>query len=124
MRDDGYVFGDGEGNHLDSQYCRNRLSKAFSKLMRELGLPYSFRSLRTTAGSWADDSGVDLRAIQKTLGHASVTTTEQHYTKGQAERTRDSVRAVEAVLTRAVRKARRGRRTGNKPGISTDSAVA
>ena len=112
------------GNHLDSSYRRNRLSKAFIKLMKELELPYSFRSLRTTAGSWADDSGVDLRSIQKTLGHASVTTTEQAYAKGQAERTRDSVRAVEAVLTRAARKAGRRRATGNKPGISPKSAVA
>ena len=58
--------------------------------------------MRTTAGSWADDGAVDLHSIQRTLGHASINTTEKAYLKSRAEKSRATVTAVEAMLMQAI----------------------
>ena len=74
---------------------------------------------RHQAGSWADDGGVDLRSIQRTLGHASIDTTEKAYLKSRAEMSRATVTAAESMLMQAIQRDRaHPLDTGNSAGTS------
>ncbi len=67
--------------------------------MRAAGIQRaSFKTLRTTAGSWMAQRGVDLHQVQKILGHSTPQITEAFYPHLEPEHLRPGVQALDAAL--------------------------
>ena len=74
----GWLFINSQGNQLSPQTYRKRLRKVSEKLLIEPYLtPHQFRH---SAATLLIEEGVDIRLVQRLLGHASIATTEL-YTK-------------------------------------------
>ncbi len=67
------LFLNSRGTNLTSQALRLRLKKLSNSSIRKKVTPHA---LRHTAATFLIDSGVDIRFVQKLLGHASINTTE------------------------------------------------
>lgn len=57
------------------------VSKAFSRMRRECGLPkeITFHSLRHTHASWLIANGCDIKTLSERMGHADESTTLRIY---------------------------------------------
>ena len=94
-----HVFTAEDGSSYHAQRERNRLSKMFAAAARTAGVPWAtFKTLRTTAASWAEEEGVPVGETQRLLGHADVRTTQRFYTRSQADRTAGAVAALDRRL--------------------------
>lgn len=61
-----------------------------------------FHDLRRSLGAWMNNSGINLRLIQTTLGHANIATTAAHYTPTEHEAVRAATSAViEAIIKKS-----------------------
>ncbi len=70
----GYVFTSPDGKKLRVGYVSHR----FKKNVRAAGLSdeFHFHSLRHTGATWLVQGGVSIYAVQKLLGHSSISTTQ------------------------------------------------
>lgn len=94
-----YVFVEPNGSTLVSPRQRNRVSKQWKAAAKAAGLPWaSFKCLRTTAASWAEEEGVPVGETKALLGHADVRTTQRFYVRSQADRTANVVSALDRRL--------------------------
>ncbi len=77
---DRYLFVNANGQRLRPDYLTRRLAT----LITEAGLPpVRLHDLRHGAASLALAAGVDLKVVQEMLGHASIVTTADIYTKAR-----------------------------------------
>jgi site-specific recombinase XerD len=85
---------------LTTQAMRSRLGKAADAA--GLSLPITPHMLRHTAATQLMEAGVDIRYIQRLLGHASLTTTElyTHVSDGALKRVVTAADTLERVLQR------------------------
>jgi len=67
------LFRNSRGTDLTSQALRLRIKKLSSRSIQKEITPHA---LRHTAATFLIDSGIDIRYVQKLLGHASINTTE------------------------------------------------
>jgi len=101
---------------LDGSFMRpSAVTKAFSRLRGELGLPagMTFHGLRHTHASWLLASGVDVKTLSERLGHADAAVTMRVY--AHVLPGRDSA-AAEAFARAA------GEATGPAPGAAGEPA--
>lgn len=79
-------------------YLKDNVRRDLNKLSVQAGVPkLSPHGLRHTFKSTADALDVDLRAIQDTMGHASLQTTER-YGRRVSPKARQAISAVASVL--------------------------
>jgi integrase len=94
-----YVFVYPDGRDLASGSERNRVSQRWRDAAKAAGLPWaSFKALRTTAASWAEEEGIPVGETKALLGHADVRTTQRFYVRSQADRTTNVVSALDRRL--------------------------
>lgn len=94
-----YVFTDDEGESFDSGKRRNDLTKLATADMRGAGIAdATFKTLRTTAGSWMVQRGVGLHRVQKILGHSTPVITEQFYAHLSPENLREGTSALDDAI--------------------------
>ena len=71
-----YIFVNDQGNRINANIIRKRLTKICDKL----GIPHkSPHKIRKTYGSILMDNGLDNKLIEKQMGHTNILTTELHY---------------------------------------------
>ncbi len=95
--DDDFVFRSRTG----TPYQPNNIFRFFRKHVRELGLPViSIHDIRHTVATMMKDSGVPLKDAQMTLGHASPTTTMQHYQHSSLDSKNLALTKIAATVAR------------------------
>lgn len=100
-----FVFVQDDGKDYTSHRERNRISQHFRVAAKDAGLfKATFKTLRTTAASWAEEDGVPVGETQRLLGHADVRTTQRFYTRSAADRTANVVSVLDRRLLTADRK--------------------
>ena len=96
------------------------IHESFNVLVRRCGLksesPFNFtlHTLRHTFGSWLAMEGVPLRAIQKLMGHKSITTTER-YAHLSREDLGTAVERIERLLPKSLPSVAKG--DGNRQSL-------
>jgi integrase len=94
--DEGYIFAGPSGRPLDAASITHR---HFAKLLTAAGLPHMrLYDLRHSCASLLADAGTDPKVIQSRLGHASISTTYDHYVHPHP----DGQACATATLNRAV----------------------
>ena len=84
-----YVIISEAGQDYHGYSARKTLGVRFRRACKRAGMAeFSFKSLRTTAASWAEEEGVPIGYTSKMLGHADVRTTQHYYTRSEADLTR------------------------------------
>ncbi|HEX4823248.1 MAG TPA: site-specific integrase [Candidatus Polarisedimenticolaceae bacterium] len=98
-----FVFVYPNGGTLHSKRERNRVSQRWRDAAETAGMPWaSFKSLRTTAASWAEEEGIPVGETKALLGHADVRTTQRFYVRSDADRTANVVSALDRRLVSGV----------------------
>jgi integrase len=96
------VFVDSSGQDYNSLRRRNMISKHFKAACRRAGVQWgSFKALRTTAATWADEDGAPIESVQKALGHADIRTTQRFYVRAGV---RSQVKKTHATLSAVSRR--------------------
>jgi hypothetical protein len=102
----------------EKNICIPFSASARSLLLKRCGLqadpPFhiTLHTMRHTFGSWLAIEGVSLRAIQKLMGHKSITTTER-YAHLSGENLSTAVQRLEAILPKSLPSIAGG--DGNEP---------
>jgi len=84
-------------------YQPNNVFRYFKKKIRELGLPeISIHDIRHTVATMMKDNDVPVKDAQMTLGHASPTTTMQHYQHSSLDKKNKALSAISKNIRQAV----------------------
>jgi integrase len=93
----GFVFADDRGEPLQGTVV---YKYHWRPMLTRLGLPaIRLYDCRHTAATVMHEAGYDMKAIQATLGHATVSITMDIYSHLSPERQRQQTRALEAYLS-------------------------
>jgi len=74
----------GEGGYLLEYETISNIGKAYRRYLKQIGLDgknYTLRTFRKTFISLAYNSGMDLAAVSRLVGHKKITTTQKYYTQ-------------------------------------------
>lgn len=92
--DEDLVVDDGTG----APWHPDRLTAAFRRLARQVGVPATLHGLRRTYGSLSLKAGVPLKVVSEQLGHASIAITADIYTDVYPELRADAARKINDLL--------------------------
>lgn len=95
--DEDLVVDDGTG----APWHPDRLTAAFRRLARRVGVPGTLHGLRRAYGSLSLKAGVPLKVVSKQLGHASIAITADIYTDVYPELRADAARKINDLLATA-----------------------
>ncbi len=85
---------------LNTPIRPNNLYRAFCKLQQDLGLPHlKIHDTRHAAATLLKDLGVPIKDTQVILGHASITTTIQHYQHSNLENKKQALESLAEKFT-------------------------
>lgn len=90
-RPDDYLFESNRGGRLSSRSIQKVFERALKKA--DIKKPATFHSLRHSFATHILEQGIDLRFIQKLLGHANIRTTQRYTHVSTA-----SIRAIQSPL--------------------------
>jgi hypothetical protein len=81
--------------------AKRNMGELGKRVRQDLPFNFTLHTMRHTFGSWLAIEGVSLRAIQKLMGHKSITTTER-YAHVSGEILSTAVQRLEAVLPKSL----------------------
>lgn len=77
----------------------NSIKYHADQIQKKLGFPFDFHSLRHTHATMLLEKGDNIKAIQKRLGHARISTTLDTYTHVTEEMSKKSVNIFEGIMS-------------------------
>ncbi|HUL43734.1 MAG TPA: site-specific integrase [Bacteroidota bacterium] len=113
LRKEGRVFSFPDGKSLSVGY----ISRRFKKFVRKAAIPEDihFHSLRHTGASWLVQDGVSIYAIQRLLGHSSISVT-QVYSHLETDGLFSSVERLQLPKGKMLDEGQEGRGSGEEAG--------